>query len=800
MMVPLLVATLAAPNRGAADVISVGDITGAQIFFNDTLTRTYNFGVTAIGGSAGLTFDRVDVNLKGGNAASNVDPIHVEVRDGLGGTGSVLATGSFPAGSLTAQFEFHEVTLTNAIAPGDPITLPTGGYSVRLTTANTSNYFIKDGQLTLKDPSGTATLSNTVWIEDSNSDGTAGTTIAAVNPVLAQYTLASQTVGFGNFRLGDTLSQTVQLSNSALPTSNNYTEALAGTATTTGTATVTGLPTVASPLEQAQATNLTVGLGSATAGPVSSTVNLSFTSEQGTSNSPGPYGTNVGTPTIAVSGTGYREATAGFSTTNASLGRFHVGATNVTGTITLDNTQTADQYSEGLAASESATSGGASVVSGLPTDAAPLAAGGQRTVTLGLASVANVGTGNTGTVTLALDTSGTGTSGLAAESIGSQLINVSAQGYSGQSIWSKASGGVWEDFDNWDVPGGLPGVDGSLSVNDTATFGVGPTGLTTVNLDGANPVLTQVTFNSADAEYRLAPGSGGAFTLGTAQNAATVTGSAGSHTISAGITLARPTEFAMALGTGLALDGSLNGSQALTKSGGGLLAVNATGGLSAATTVAGGTLRVDGSIAASAVTVQGGATLAGSGTVGGTTIEAGGTLAPGNSPGTITANGTTVWQAGGDYNWQIHDAGGTAGTGWDLLAITAGDLDLSGLDSLNRYDINLWSLSAIGPDVDGNAINFDPSQPFNWTIARVSGGGSILGFDADGFNLNLAAANGTAGFTNSLAGGSITIEQSGTDLNLVFSPVPEPASLALAGVAAVAAFGALAARRAAAAA
>jgi autotransporter-associated beta strand protein len=652
----LLVALLAAPRAATADVISVGAQTGQQIFFSNALTRTYNFGITAAGGSAGLSFDRVDVNIKGGNSASNVQPVVIEILNGLGGTGTVLATGTYPAASLTQQFEFRQVPLNLTL------TLPSGGYSLRLTTANTSNYFIKDGQLTLKNPSGTATLSNTVWIQDSNTQGEAGTTIAAVDPVLAQYSLASQTVAFPNFRLGDTLSQTVQLSNSALPTSNNYTQALAGTATTTGTATVSGLPAVGSPLEQAQATNLTVGLGSATAGPVSGTVNLSFTSVQGTSASPGPFGTNVGTPAITVTGTGYRPATAGFSTTTSSLGRFHIGATNVTGTITLDNTQTADQYSEGLAAATTATSGGASVVSGLPTVASPLAAGGQTTVTLGLASVANVGTGNAGTVTLALDTSGTGTSGLAAAGIGSQLINVSAQGYSGQSIWSKASGGVWDDFANWDVPGGLPGVDGSLSVNDTASFGAGPTGATTVNLDGANPVLTQITFNSTDAEYRLAPGSGGAITLGTAQNAATVTGSAGSHAISAGITLARATEFALASSTVLTLDGGLNGGENLTKSGVGLLAINATGNLSGATTVAGGTLRVNGSIGSSAVTIQAGATLVGGGTVGATTIESGGTLSPGNSPGTITANGTSVWQAGGDYNWQIHDAGGTAGS------------------------------------------------------------------------------------------------------------------------------------------
>ncbi|MFM8415005.1 MAG: PEP-CTERM sorting domain-containing protein, partial [Planctomycetota bacterium] len=47
------------------------------------------------------------------------------------------------------------------------------------------------------------------------------------------------------------------------------------------------------------------------------------------------------------------------------------------------------------------------------------------------------------------------------------------------------------------------------------------------------------------------------------------------------------------------------------------------------------------------------------------------------------------------------------------------------------------------------------------------------------FNINLAAANGTGGFTNSLADGTITIEQNSSDLNLVFAPVPEPAGFSL---------------------
>jgi len=98
---------------------------------------------------------------------------------------------------------------------------------------------------------------------------------------------------------------------------------------------------------------------------------------------------------------------------------------------------------------------------------------------------------------------------------------------------------------------------------------------------------------------------------------------------------------------------------------------------------------------------------------------------------------------------------------------------------LDRFSINLWSLAEIEPDVNGSAINFDPTQAFSWTIASVAAGKSILGFSPDHFNLVLDPANGTSGFANSLAGGSFSIVQNGQDLNLVFVPVPEPGWVAL---------------------
>jgi autotransporter-associated beta strand protein len=80
----------------------------------------------------------------------------------------------------------------------------------------------------------------------------------------------------------------------------------------------------------------------------------------------------------------------------------------------------------------------------------------------------------------------------------------------------------------------------------------------------------------------------------------------------------------------------------LTKTGNGTMTLTGASTYTGVTTVAAGTLAVDGSIAAAAV-VQNGAKLAGSGTVSGSTIvQSGGTLAPGNSPGTLTLGALTL--------------------------------------------------------------------------------------------------------------------------------------------------------------
>ena len=110
------------------------------------------------------------------------------------------------------------------------------------------------------------------------------------------------------------------------------------------------------------------------------------------------------------------------------------------------------------------------------------------------------------------------------------------------------------------------------------------------------------------------------------------------------------------------------GSWGLTKSDAGTLVLGASNTYTGATTATGGTLRVDGSLTGSAITVQNGATLAGSGTVGAVTINAGGAISPGASPGILSATTVTL-STGSTLTIELN--GLTAGAQYDRLDATA---------------------------------------------------------------------------------------------------------------------------------
>jgi autotransporter-associated beta strand protein len=184
----------------------------------------------------------------------------------------------------------------------------------------------------------------------------------------------------------------------------------------------------------------------------------------------------------------------------------------------------------------------------------------------------------------------------------------------------------------------------------------------------------------------------------------------------------------------------------LAKVGNGTLTLSGTNAYTGATTVDAGSLIVNGSIAASSgVTVNSGTILGGSGTVSSTTINDGGTLAPGNSIGTLTVQGSLVFSTAATYLVEVSptSADRTNVSGIATLGGTVNATFAPG-DYLTRsYTI----LSATG----GRSGTFGTLATSNLPTGFVA----TLGYTATDVTLNLTAAlptTGLAGNQQNVAG------------------------------------------------
>jgi len=109
------------------------------------------------------------------------------------------------------------------------------------------------------------------------------------------------------------------------------------------------------------------------------------------------------------------------------------------------------------------------------------------------------------------------------------------------------------------------------------------------------------------------------------------------------------------------------------------------------------------------------ATLSGTGVIGvGVTVGSDRTIAPGNSVGTQAYAAGLKLGAGGSYAWEITDATGTKGIGWDLATVSGGSLDLSALSAAGRFGLELSPLSALG--TPGSLSNYTAGSPYLWRL------------------------------------------------------------------------------------
>ena len=186
--------------------------------------------------------------------------------------------------------------------------------------------------------------------------------------------------------------------------------------------------------------------------------------------------------------------------------------------------------------------------------------------------------------------------------------------------------------------------------------------------------------------------------------------------------------------------GGTLGMISLTISGVGTQVLAGSNSYSGATTIGQGKLVVDGWLSNSAVSVNGG-TLGGMGHLGSVTVDASGTLAPGDPQGVLNLSGNLVLAAG-----------------------AAMDFELDGVSTDDEVSMPLGSLTFTGQQFSNFGFTwsagFGPGTYMLVNAESISGLGSNLSGTIDGLPATLSVSNN----------------------NLMLTVVPEPGTLALFGV------------------
>ncbi|MEI8374978.1 MAG: autotransporter-associated beta strand repeat-containing protein [Planctomycetota bacterium] len=232
------------------------------------------------------------------------------------------------------------------------------------------------------------------------------------------------------------------------------------------------------------------------------------------------------------------------------------------------------------------------------------------------------------------------------------------------------------------------------------------------------------------------------------------------------------------------LSGPIQGSGDFAKTGSGTLSLTASSNYSGAMTINAGklsigdtgsinstsSLTIDGPTAAfnynSSTPYSGRAITFTQGTLGGTgtinraiTVGPNAVLSPGIGVGKQDFTAGMTLGGSGAYTWEISDWLGAAGTGFDQLNISGGNLNMSGLNASSTFKIGITGLNG---SVPGLVSNFNSTASRSWTIATTP---EITGtFSPSLFNLD------TSNFTNLLDGGSFSLSRATNDLLLTFTP------------------------------
>jgi autotransporter-associated beta strand protein len=302
VFLPAVLAFCSFNQLAQADVLmQIGASTGANNKIDTSKSYTYNFGVTSK--ASGLNLNSIIMGV--GKSNTITEGITVEIYSAFGGA----ASGTQPISTnLFAASAFSGTSVSNYTLNFPNLNLAPGPYSIRIfsNTPTNQSYAFRDGLLNLG-----GTVTEEQWIQDSNTGGTAGTSITPSSGyVLADAATSTASVNIGRFHTNTSPSATLNVSNSAPASTGQVTESLTvAQGSVTGAASVLSLP--GSHLAQGISQQVNVAL-TAAAGAQSGNIQLNFASVKDGSNSTraGSDPVSLGSTTIQVSGTGYTGSSA----------------------------------------------------------------------------------------------------------------------------------------------------------------------------------------------------------------------------------------------------------------------------------------------------------------------------------------------------------------------------------------------------------------------------------------------------------------------------------------------------------
>jgi fibronectin-binding autotransporter adhesin len=278
-------------------------------------------------------------------------------------------------------------------------------------------------------------------------------------------------------------------------------------------------------------------------------------------------------------------------------------------------------------------------------------------------------------------------------------------------------------------------VSGTVTAVQVTSAGTGYTSAPTITLDGAGTPVTPATFNVSLSSLGL--------------GSASSVGGAGNITVNTAVT----------------------GGFAFTKVGAGKVTLNGANALGA-TTVSEGTLLINGT-SGGAVNVTGGV-FGGTGTITNTvSIGNSGTLAAGNSPGTLNTGALSLTGTASTIAMEIAGAG--VGQ-YDQINVT-GAVNLNGN---GKIEMSLLSYTPGASDIYFLVVN-DGVDAINGTLYGLNQGDT---FNSGGYTWQVSYVGNSV--TNSFTGGN--------DLALV-AVIPEPGTIGLLGLASAFLLGARRRRR-----